>query len=47
MGSVYKINEAVYGASIIENLDLSTPMQNKISLSGLTLAETRGVISNT
>lgn len=32
MGSVYRINEEVYSASIIESLDLSTPLLNKISL---------------
>lgn len=33
MGSVYKINEAVYTASIIEGIDLSTPALANISIS--------------
>lgn len=32
MGTIYKVNEAVYYASIIEGLDLSTPTLNQISL---------------
>lgn len=32
MGSVYKVNEAVYSASIVEGLDLSTPTLNEVSL---------------
>lgn len=31
MGTTHKVNEAVYYASIIENLDLSTPSLNKLS----------------
>jgi len=34
MGSVYKVNEAVFNASVLENIDLSTPIQNNITLSG-------------
>ncbi len=32
MGSIYKVNEAVYLASIIEGLDLSTPTLNQVSI---------------
>lgn len=32
MGTIHKVNEAVYYASIIEGLDLSTPTLNQISL---------------
>jgi len=31
MGTIYKVNEAVYTASILEEIDLSTPTLNKIS----------------
>jgi hypothetical protein len=32
MGTIHKVNEAVYYASIIEGLDLSTPTLNQVSL---------------
>lgn len=32
MGTIYRVNEAVYCASIVENLDLSTPTLNQVSL---------------
>lgn len=32
MGTIHKVNEVVYYASIIENLDLSTPSLNKLSM---------------
>ena len=32
MGTTYKVNEAVYSASVIENLNLSTPTLNHVSL---------------
>jgi hypothetical protein len=33
MGTIYRVNEAVYSASIIENIDLSTPVLNQVQLS--------------
>lgn len=33
MGTVYRVNEAVYAASVAENIDLSTPDVHQISLS--------------
>lgn len=35
MGTIYKINEAVYYASIIEGIDLSTPRLNQVSVKGV------------
>jgi len=32
MGTIYKVNEAVYSASIIEGVDLSTPVLNSVSV---------------
>jgi Mechanosensitive ion channel, beta-domain len=32
MGTIYKVNEAVYSASVIEKVDLSTPALNQVTL---------------
>lgn len=40
MGSIYKVNEAVYQASIVEGLDLSTPALNLIKIQSADLSST-------
>ena len=36
MGTIYKVNEAVFAASIVENLGLSTPTLNQVTLNSTT-----------
>lgn len=40
MGTIYKVNEEVYTASILENIDLSTPDVISATVSGASVAET-------